>query len=399
MTVFKVDGMKVDKLQNLVAAIHAEGGEARAFTMDVTDSSSVRQGMDALCAWGVPDVVVNNAGVTVTRPALEQSEADFDHVLETNLKGSWLVATEAARRMVSAGQGGSIVNVASILGERVAGGVAPYAISKAGVVQATQALALELGVVGLMNAQFAVKDKTVYVLEVNPRGSRTVPFVSKAIGAPLAKLAMKVMLGKSLQDLGFTNAPQPAHLSVKEAVFPFNKFPGVDVLLGPEMKSTGEVMGIDSDFGWAFAKSQAGAGATLPQSGTAFLSVKESDRPAACAVAKRLRELGFHLQATSGTAGYLRKQGLDVTVVNKVQEGRPHVVDHIKNGEVVLVVNTVQTASAHTDSLSIRREALQKGLPYFTTMRGALAAVMGIEALAKKELSIRSLQEYHRSQV
>ncbi|MDO9119125.1 MAG: carbamoyl-phosphate synthase large subunit [Nitrospira sp.] len=278
----------------------------------------------------------------------------------------------------------------------------PYTLDKAlvrEIERQMKALALELGVVGLMNAQFAVKDKTVYVLEVNPRGSRTVPFVSKAIGVPLAKLAMKVMLGKSLQDLGFTEAPQPAHLSVKEAVFPFNKFPGVDVLLGPEMKSTGEVMGIDSDFGWAFAKSQAGAGATLPQSGTAFISVKESDQLAAWGVAKRLRSLGFKIQATSGTASFLRDKGVEVETVHKVKEGRPHIVDHIKNGAVALVVNTVRTASAHTDSLSIRREALQRGVPYYTTMRGALAAVMGIEALAKKELSIRSLQEYHRAQV
>ncbi len=278
----------------------------------------------------------------------------------------------------------------------------PYTLEKAlvrEIERQMKALALELGVVGLMNAQFAVKDRTVYVLEVNPRGSRTVPFVSKAIGVPLAKLAMKVMLGKSLKDLGFTTAPQPAHLSVKEAVFPFNKFPGVDVLLGPEMKSTGEVMGIDDDFGWAFAKSQAGAGATLPQSGTAFLSVKESDQPAAWGVAKRLRSLGFKIQATSGTAGFLKDKGVEVETVNKVKEGRPHIVDHIKNGAVALVVNTVRTASAHTDSLSIRREALQRGVPYYTTMRGALAAVMGIEALAKKELSIRSLQEYHRTQV
>jgi len=277
----------------------------------------------------------------------------------------------------------------------------PYTLDKAlvrEIERQMKALALELGVVGLMNAQFAVKDKTVYVLEVNPRGSRTVPFVSKAIGVPLAKLAMKVMLGKSLQDLGFTKAPQPAHLSVKEAVFPFNKFPGVDVLLGPEMKSTGEVMGIDSDFGWAFAKSQAGAGATLPQSGTAFISVKESDQLAAWGVAKRLRSLGFKIQATSGTASFLKDKGVEVETVNKVKEGRPHIVDHIKNGAVALVVNTVRTASAHTDSLSIRREALQRGVPYYTTMRGALAAVMGIEALAKKELSIRSLQEYHRTQ-
>ncbi len=258
------------------------------------------------------------------------------------------------------------------------------------------ALALELGVIGLMNAQFAVKDQTIYVLEVNPRGSRTVPFVSKAIGVPLAKLAMKVMVGKSLQQLHFTTAPTPAHLSVKEAVFPFTKFAGVDVLLGPEMKSTGEVMGIDSDFGWAFVKSQAGAGAILPTSGTAFLSVKSEDRAGAFDVARRLVALGFRITATSGTALYLSEQGMCVDVVNKVQEGRPHIVDHIKNGEVALVVNTVRTASAQTDSLSIRREALHKGVPYYTTMRGALAAVMGIEALLKKGLAIRALQEYHR---
>jgi len=257
------------------------------------------------------------------------------------------------------------------------------------------ALALELGVVGLMNAQFAVKDHTVYVLEVNPRGSRTVPFVSKAIGVPLAKLAMKTMVGRTLDDLGFVCAPQPAHLSVKEAVFPFNKFPGVDVLLGPEMKSTGEVMGIDADFGWAFAKSQAGAGATLPRGGTAFVSVKESDRPAALEITKHLCRLGFSIQATDGTAAYLREHGVDAKTVFKVNEGRPNIVDHIKNGDVALVVNTVGTAASHADSLSIRREALNRGLAYYTTMRGARAAVMGIEAILKKELTIRSLQEYH----
>ena len=276
----------------------------------------------------------------------------------------------------------------------------PYTLDK-GIVgeieRQMRMLALELGVVGLMNAQFAVKGRTIYVLEVNPRGSRTVPFVSKAIGVPLAKLAMKVMMGKTLKELGFTAAPLPAHFSVKEAVFPFNKFPGVDVLLGPEMKSTGEVMGIDDDFGWAFAKSQAGAGAGLPKTGTAFLSVKESDRPAALEVGKVLNRLGMRIQGTSGTAGYLREHGLSVEVVNKVTEGRPHIVDHIKNGSVALVVNTVRTASAHADSLSIRREALHRGIPYFTTMRGAHAAAMGIEAILKKTLSIRSLQEYHRS--
>ncbi|HET6673775.1 MAG TPA: carbamoyl-phosphate synthase large subunit [Nitrospiraceae bacterium] len=257
------------------------------------------------------------------------------------------------------------------------------------------ALALELGVVGLMNAQFAVKDDTVFVLEVNPRGSRTVPFVSKAIGVPLAKLAMKVMVGRTLSDLHFTDVPTPAHLSVKEAVFPFTKFAGVDVLLGPEMKSTGEVMGIDSDFGWAFVKSQAGAGAMLPTAGTAFLSVKQEDRQLAYEVATRLGGVSFRITATSGTAEYLRENGITVETVNKVQEGRPHIVDHIKNGDVALVINTVKTAAAQADSLSIRREALHKGVPYYTTMRGALAAVMGIEAVIKKGLAIRSLQEYH----
>ncbi|MDR4472915.1 MAG: carbamoyl-phosphate synthase large subunit [Nitrospira sp.] len=275
----------------------------------------------------------------------------------------------------------------------------PYTLDSATIEEIRRqmtALALELGVIGLMNAQFAVKDRIIYVLEVNPRGSRTVPFVSKAIGVPLAKLAMKVMVGKSLRQLNFTTAPQPTHLSVKEAVFPFTKFAGVDVLLGPEMKSTGDVMGIDSAFGWAFVKSQAGAGAILPTSGTAFLSVKSEDRAGACDVAQRLVALGFRIMATSGTAAYLTEQGMQVNVVNKVQEGRPHIVDHIKNGEVALVVNTVRTASAQTDSLSIRREALHKGVPYYTTMRGALAAVMGIEALLKKGLAIRALQEYHR---
>ena len=257
------------------------------------------------------------------------------------------------------------------------------------------ALALELGVVGLMNAQFAVKENTVYVLEVNPRGSRTVPFVSKAIGVPLAKLAMKTMVGKSLRELGFTEVHTPPHLSVKEAVFPFTKFPGVDVLLGPEMKSTGEVMGIDADFGWAFAKSQAGAGAMLPSGGTAFVSVKESDRSTALEVAQHLSRLGFTITGTSGTAAYLRDHGLRVGTVNKVKEGRPDIVDHIKNGDIAIVVNTVRNATSHADSLSIRREALQRGVPYFTTMRGARAAAMGIEAMLKKELTIRSLQEYH----
>ena len=261
----------------------------------------------------------------------------------------------------------------------------------------TAALAMELGVVGLMNAQFAVRGGHLYVLEVNPRASRTVPFVSKAIGVPLAKLAMKVMMGKTLEALGFTEAPTVRHVAVKEAVFPFTKFAGVDVLLGPEMKSTGEVMGIDDDFGWAFAKSQAAAGVPLPCAGRVVLSVKDHDKPAALEVARRLRRLGFLLEATRGTAAYLQHHGVEVEPVNKVTEGRPHIVDHIKNGEISLVVNTVGSDSSQADSASIRREALQKGLPYCTTMPGARAAVMGMEAALRKGLTIRSLQEYHHN--
>ncbi len=274
----------------------------------------------------------------------------------------------------------------------------PYSLD-AGIVadihRQTCALAKELGVIGLMNTQFAVKDGKVYILEVNPRGSRTVPFVSKAIGVPLAKLAMKVMLGRSLADLGFTEAPKPAHVAVKEAVFPFTKFAGVDVLLGPEMRSTGEVMGIDEDFGWAFAKSQAAAGVPLPRTGKVLLSVKDHDKPAALEVARSLQRLRFEIEATRGTAAYLRAGGVEATAVNKVNEGRPHLVDHIKNGDICLVVNTVGSESSVADSASIRREALHHGLPYFTTMPGARAAVMAIEAELRKGLAIRSLQEYH----
>ncbi|MGH7235824.1 MAG: carbamoyl-phosphate synthase large subunit [Nitrospiraceae bacterium] len=274
----------------------------------------------------------------------------------------------------------------------------PYTLEEemvAEIRRQTAALARELGVVGLMNAQFAVRGGHLYVLEVNPRASRTVPFVSKAIGVPLAKLAMKVMVGKTLEALGFTDAPTLRHVSVKEAVFPFTKFAGVDVLLGPEMKSTGEVMGIDDDFGWAFAKSQAAAGVPLPCAGRVVLSVKDHDKPAALEVARRLRRLGFLLEATRGTATYLQRHGVEVEPVNKVTEGRPHIVDHIKNGEISLVVNTVGSESSQADSASIRREALQKGLPYCTTMPGARAAVMGMEAALRKRLTIRSLQEYH----
>ncbi|MEC4671317.1 MAG: carbamoyl-phosphate synthase large subunit, partial [Nitrospirota bacterium] len=259
----------------------------------------------------------------------------------------------------------------------------------------TIALAKELNVVGLMNVQFAVQHGDVYILEVNPRGSRTIPFVSKAIGVPLAKLAMKVMAGHTLTQLGFTCAPDIAHVAVKESVFPFTKFGNVDVLLGPEMRSTGEVMGIDRNFGWAFAKSQAAAGMILPRGGIALMSVKDGDKTATVDIARRLRKLGFRLHATRGTAAFLRQQGVEVETVNKVAEGRPHIVDHIKNREAHLVLNTVGTASSQADSAPIRREALQQGIPYFTTIQGVRAAVTGIEATAKVSLTVQPLQEYH----
>ena len=260
-----------------------------------------------------------------------------------------------------------------------------------------RALALELGVVGLMNVQFAVKDGRVYVLEVNPRASRTVPFVSKAIGVPLAKLAARVMAGKTLAELGFTKEVKIKHIAVKEAVFPFAKFPGVDTLLGPEMKSTGEVMGIDTDFGMSFAKSQMAAGNPMPVSGRVFLSVKDKDKAGLLEVAQGLEKAGFSIVATRGTAEYLRKRGITVETVNKVTEGRPHIVDQIKDMQVDFVINTVHGAEAQKDSYSIRRTTLMKGVPYFTTLSAAKAAVRGIAAIMKNHLQVKSIQEYHRT--
>ncbi len=276
----------------------------------------------------------------------------------------------------------------------------PFSISAdivSSIRQQTCAMARELGVIGLLNIQFAVKDNIVYVLEVNPRASRTVPFVSKTIGVPLAKLAAKVMAGKNLRDIGFTKEVEFRHVAVKEAVFPFSKFPGVDTLLGPEMKSTGEVMGIDADFSMAFAKAQSAASSSLPLTGTVFISVKDRDKHASMDIARRLHNAGFRLEATRGTAMELQKHGIQVTVVNKVKEGRPHIVDHIKNGDIVLVVNTVGDMKAKGDSYSIRRSALTKGIPYYTTISGAKAAVSGIEALQKRHVEIKSIQEYHNS--
>ena len=256
-------------------------------------------------------------------------------------------------------------------------------------------LAQELGVVGLMNIQFAVQDNTVFLIEVNPRASRTVPFVSKATGIPLAKMAARVMAGKTLDELGFTQEVIPKHVSVKEAVFPFIKFPGVDTVLGPEMKSTGEVMGVDYSFAMAFAKAQIAAGTLLPETGQVFLSVRGRDKPVTLAIAKQLAANGFSLIATRGTATYLQNASLTVEVVNKVLEGSPHIVDALQAGSIALVINTTEGAQSLKDSFSIRRNALEYQVPYFTTIAGAEAAVEGIVRLKQGLLGVCPLQEYH----
>jgi carbamoyl-phosphate synthase large subunit len=264
--------------------------------------------------------------------------------------------------------------------------------------QSARMLALELGVIGLMNVQFAVKDGQVYVLEVNPRASRTVPFVAKATGRPLAKIAAKVMVGKSLAELGVSDGPLPMHVAVKESVFPFAKFPGVDTILGPEMRSTGEVMGIAVNVALAFGKSLSASGFALPDHGAAFISVKDDDKALACHVARRLRNLGFTIIATGGTAAALERARIPARRVNKVLEGSPHVVDAIRDGKVQLVINTTQGAKAIADSYSIRRNALLSNIPYFTTMAAGLAAVDALEAgalLKSRGPSVRSLQEWH----
>jgi carbamoyl-phosphate synthase large subunit len=276
----------------------------------------------------------------------------------------------------------------------------PYSLSAAiteEIKRQTEALAKELGVIGLMNVQFAVKKDEIYILEVNPRASRTIPFVSKATGVPLAKIAAKVMAGRTLKKLGVTEEKEMKHVAVKEAVFPFDKFPGVDTILGPEMKSTGEVMGIDEDFGRAFWKSQASVNNMIPLSGKIVISIRDEDKQGICKVVERLYGAGFSVIATKGTARFLAEKGLEVEVINKVAEGRPHIVDLIKNKEIVFVINTVSDAQAQKDSFSIRRSALQYGVPYTTTVAGARAVVSAIEMLKKKKITIKPIQEYHRS--
>ena len=259
----------------------------------------------------------------------------------------------------------------------------------------TCALAKELNVIGLINIQFAVKNGEVFIIEVNPRASRTIPFVSKSIGVPLAKIAARVMAGKSLKEIGFTQEIKPVHIAVKESVFPFNKFTDVDVLLGPEMKSTGEVMGIDKTFGRAFAKSQLATGIKLPIRGAAFISVRDSDKPKSIAIAKGLQGLGFRIVATQGTADFLKKQGVDVESIKKVQDGSPHCVEAIESGKIDLVINTTFGDKAIEDSFSLRRSSLNQNLPYCTTIAGASALLGGLQAVKMEDLGITAIQEYN----
>ena len=266
---------------------------------------------------------------------------------------------------------------------------------KTEITAATKAMARELNVRGLMNVQFAVKDDVVYVLEVNPRASRTAPFVSKAIGVQLPKLAAKIMAGKTLKELGFTEEIHPTHFSVKEAVFPFIRFPGIDITLGPEMKSTGEVMGIGENLGLAFAKAQMAAQPALPTKGNIFISVADRQKSKIADLARGFVELGFTLYATNGTAAAL--QGIPVKKLFKLNEGRPNALDMIKNGELAMIINTPSGKVAREDEVKIRSTATANRIPIITTLRAATASLEGIRALREHGLSVKSLQEYHQS--
>jgi carbamoyl-phosphate synthase large subunit len=260
----------------------------------------------------------------------------------------------------------------------------------------TRALARALGVVGLINVQFAIRNERLYVLEVNPRASRTVPFVSKTIGVPLAKVATRVMLGQGLGPVLAVEGRELDHIAVKEAVFPFIKFPGVDAVLGPEMKSTGEVMGLARDFRKAYLRAQVAAGSSLPTTGRVFMSVRNRDKRAVMPLARRLVELGFTLVATSGTARVLERHGISAEVIHKLADGRrPNAIDLMRQGAIALVFNTPEDGRARRDSYMIRRTAVTQGIPYYLTVDGAQTAVGAIETLVKNEQDVLSLQEYH----
>jgi carbamoyl-phosphate synthase large subunit len=325
--------------------------------------------------------------VLIDRFLNNASEVDLD-----------LVADKTGRVLV----GGVLEHIeeAGVHSGDAAASMPPYSLAPGLIEQMKDqgvALARELNVVGLMNIQFAIQANTVFVLEVNPRASRTIPFVSKTTGVPLAKIAALCMVGKTLEELGYTKEVQVSHVAVKESVFPFARFSDVDVILGPEMKSTGEVMGIAADFPMAFAKSQIAAGQKLPKSGNVFISVKDEDKPATVDLAKRLSALGFKLVATGGTHRYLTSKGVNNESVHKVTEGRPHIVDKIVDGEIHLVINTTFGKQEIADSFSIRRESLMHSVPYYTTIQAARMVVGGLEALAKGPVSVSPIQDFLKS--
>lgn len=342
----------------------------------------------------------DNSLVEYMRKAVK---ASFDHpvLVDKYLEDAIEVDVDALSDGINVIVGGVMEHIeeAGIHSGDSACSLPPYSLSKPivdEIKKQAKALAMELKVIGLMNVQFAVKEDEVYIIEVNPRASRTIPFVSKATGVQLAKIAAKVMSGKTLEELGLKTEKEISHIAVKEAVFPFDRFHGVDSILGPEMKSTGEVMGIDEDFGLAYAKAQEASSNKVPLSGKIFISVKDKDKPGVCSIVKKFQSLGFEIITTKGTAEHLKSQGVDVGIVNKVTEGRPHIVDLIKNKEISLVINTVSGAKAQKDSFSIRQSSLQYNVPFTTTLSGANAIVNAVEMMLKKKIHIRSIQEYHQ---
>jgi carbamoyl-phosphate synthase large subunit len=358
----------------LIRPSYVLGGRA----MEIVDGP---QQLDAYIATAVQ--VSGDSPVLIDRYLRDAIEVDVDALAD----GTQVVVTGVMQHIEEAGvhSGDSACSLP------------PYSLSGEIVTEIerqTEALARALGVVGLMNVQFAVKDGQVYLIEVNPRASRTVPFVAKAVGTPIAKLAARIMAGEKLADLPPV-IRKVDHIAVKEAVFPFAKFPGIDPILSPEMKSTGEVMGIDRDFATAFAKSQIGAGTQLPQGGTLFVSVKDSDKAAILEPVRELTELGYRVIATGGTARFLAGEGVPVEQVNKVAEGRPHIVDKIKDGEVALIFNTTEGWQSLKDSQSIRASALNARIPYFTTAAASAAVVQAIKAVKQRPLAVRSLQSYY----
>jgi carbamoyl-phosphate synthase large subunit len=358
----------------LIRPSYVLGGRA----MEIVDGPAQ---LDAYIATAVR--VSGDSPVLIDRYLRDAIEVDVDAIAD----GEQVVVTGVMQHIEEAGvhSGDSACSLP------------PYSLNAdivAEIERQTEALARALNVVGLMNVQFAVKDGQVYLIEVNPRASRTVPFVAKATGTPVAKLAARVMAGEKIADLPKVNRPT-GRFSVKEAVFPFARFPGIDPILSPEMKSTGEVMGIDDDFATAFAKSQIGAGTVMPQGGTLFVSVKDGDKPAIVEPVRELVAQGYKVIATGGTADFLEAAGIPLERVNKVAQGRPHIVDRIKDGGVDLIFNTTEGWQSLKDSASIRASALHAKIPYFTTAAASAAAVRAIEALRQRPLEVRSLQSYY----